>query len=474
MDNDKTIIRPRPGHRGGGPAEDATMVRPRPGSDATVVRPRPGGERAAAGAEPTLIRPRPRPFAGDDEPDGTLIRPRRRPEAGALVLRERAGFGAGTLVNLADGLLSLVVQLRRLQSDIDANQLHRQAVKRLELFQQRAAAAGLAAPAVANASYLLCSLLDETVLNTHWGENSSWSQKSLLRVFHQQTSGGDRVFRLIDEALGAVRKDVDFLELAYLCLGLGFEGKYRIDPRGKLALEQLRGDIYQVLQQSRDRFKKELSPNARPALGGRRRLHSFLPLWVLAGVLALAAFGIYMLFLLDLNKKSDALHAELAALVPPPQAQRPAAQARPEVVQLRQLLSPEIERGILKVEDYGTRVAVVLQTEGMFDSGSAGIEPAFLPILDKVAKALESIPGRVVVSGHTDSAAIRSPRFPSNWHLSLARASEVVKYMATGAALSGRMLPEGRGDSEPVADNATAAGRAKNRRVVIDVHYLGE
>jgi len=92
-------------------------------------------------------------------------------------------------------------------------------------------------------------------------------------------------------------------------------------------------------------------------------------------------------------------------------------------------------------------------------------------VLDKIAKALEAIPGRIIVSGHTDNIAIRTPRFPSNWHLSLARASAVVKYMDNVGELTGRMLPEGRGENEPVADNETTEGRAKNRRVVIDMFY---
>ena len=481
MGDDKTIIRPKPGARGNAGGDDRTVVRPRPqpgrgDGDATVVRPRPGGGAGGAGgSDATIVRPRSSAAFTGDEPDSTIIRPKPRAGSASLVLRDRAGFQGGQLVNLADTLLALAVQLRRLQSDIDVNQLHRQAVRRVESFHQRASAAGLAPATVSNASYLLCSLVDETVLNTHWGENSSWSQKSLLRVFHQETSGGDRAFRLIDEELGAIRKDADLLELAYLCLSLGFEGKYRIDPRGKIKLEQLRGDIYAYLKESRDRFKKELSPNAQPAVGAGRRLHSFLPVWVLAGVLALVGFGVYTFMLLDLNKRSDLLRADLAALVAAPAvAELPASRTRPEAMRLKQLLAPEMEHGVLRVEDYGTRISVVLQSEAMFASGSATINESFQPILDKIAKALEFIPGRVVVAGHTDNVAIRSPRFPSNWHLSLARASEVVKYMSTGASLAGRMLPEGRGDSEPVADNGTPEGRAQNRRVAIDVYYVGE
>lgn len=450
-------------------------------NDPKIIRPRPGG-RPAAADDPTIVRRRdddatlikartPEPFAASAGEEQTLIRPRRRPGSGALTLQEQSAF-SGSLAEHAASLLALSLQLRRVQAAIDVPQLHRQAVKLVEQFRKELQATSASENAQTNASYLLCSLLDETVLNTPWGETSLWSQNSLLRLFHRETYGGEKVFRLIDEALGVARKDVDFLELAYLCLSLGFEGKYRIDPRGKVKLEQLRNDIYATIKESRDRFRKELSPGIAPVLGIRRRLHSFGSLWLLAGVLSLLVVGVYFYVLRSLNERSDLLMAELRALVPPIVAQaQPEQRTRPEVIRLRELLAPEIERGVLSVNDFGNRVSVVLQAEAMFPSGSASIDDGFLPILDKIGKALEIIPGRVVVTGHTDSSAIRTASYPSNWHLSLARASAVVKYMSAAASLRGRMLPEGRGDAEPIADNEKPEGRARNRRVTIDVHY---
>ena len=449
MDNDKTIIRPRPGRAA--PSSDA--------ADRTVIRPRPGGRRGdeAGAADATVVRPR-RPLARD-----------------GLLLKEQPGFGRCALVDAAGTLLALATQLRQVPTELDVSALHQQAVQRVRAFQRDAEAASVPGDTIRKASYLLCSLVDETVLNTHWGEHSSWSQKSLLRTFHHETYGGERVFEMIEAALGEVRKDYDFLELAYLCLCLGFEGKFRIESNGRVRLEQVRNELFQSLREARDRFDKTLSPDAGAAAGAARPLHSFLLVWVLAAVLGLAGFSLYSMLLIDLNKRSDRLQAELAAVVPSPVVERVApSRVRPEVVRLRELLAPEIERGVLTVDDYRTRVSVVLQAEELFGSGSTAIDESFYPVLDKIAKALEAIPGRVVVAGHTDSAAIRSTRYPSNWHLSLARASAVVKYMSAAAALSGRMLPEGKADTEPVADNATAEGRARNRRVTIDVFYVGE
>jgi type VI secretion system protein ImpK len=83
-----------------------------------------------------------------------------------------------------------------------------------------------------------------------------------------------------------------------------------------------------------------------------------------------------------------------------------------------------------------------------------------------VALALKQVPGSVLITGHTDNQPIRSLRFPSNWHLSQARADSVRDLLAPVVTLD-RMKAEGRAESQPLDDNATAAGRARNRRVEI-------
>ena len=84
----------------------------------------------------------------------------------------------------------------------------------------------------------------------------------------------------------------------------------------------------------------------------------------------------------------------------------------------------------------------------------------------RIGEALNSVQGAVLITGHTDNQPIRSARFPSNWHLSQERALAVQQLLARSVKPE-RMKSEGRAESEPVAENSTAAGRAKNRRVEI-------
>ena len=89
-----------------------------------------------------------------------------------------------------------------------------------------------------------------------------------------------------------------------------------------------------------------------------------------------------------------------------------------------------------------------------------------LPLFDRIAEELQRQPGQILVTGHTDSQPIRSIRFPSNWHLSQERA-QAVKDLLVARIKPERIRSEGLADTQPLADNTTPAGRAKNRRVEI-------
>jgi type VI secretion system protein ImpK len=87
----------------------------------------------------------------------------------------------------------------------------------------------------------------------------------------------------------------------------------------------------------------------------------------------------------------------------------------------------------------------------------------------RIADAIRKVKGQVRVTGHSDNRPIATLRFPSNWALSEARAKSVLEILAAKTGQADRFSAEGRSDTEPVATNATAEGRARNRRVEITV-----
>ena len=103
----------------------------------------------------------------------------------------------------------------------------------------------------------------------------------------------------------------------------------------------------------------------------------------------------------------------------------------------------------------------------MFGPGSDELQSEYLPKIQRVAEALNNEEGTLIIAGHSDSVPISTARFPNNTVLSLKRAEAVMAYMATILDIPGRMSAEGRAESEPIADNGTREGRAKNRRVEV-------
>ncbi|MBO8170586.1 MAG: flagellar motor protein MotB [Bacillaceae bacterium] len=120
-------------------------------------------------------------------------------------------------------------------------------------------------------------------------------------------------------------------------------------------------------------------------------------------------------------------------------------------------------------------IVLVLQDRVLFNSGEAEILDGALPFLNKVADLIEALPNQVEIQGHTDNVPISSFRYPSNWELSTARASRVVRYFVEEKGLDpSRFVAVGYGEYKPVASNDTEAGRQKNRRVEIVINNLEE
>lgn len=118
-------------------------------------------------------------------------------------------------------------------------------------------------------------------------------------------------------------------------------------------------------------------------------------------------------------------------------------------------------------------VVQVLTDNLLFQSGQATLQPAGAPLLNEVAQLLnvdQTHP--ITVEGYTDNVPIHSVEFPSNWELSTARATTVVQYLISRGVNDNRLGAAGYADLHPIASNATAAGRALNRRVDIVIERL--
>jgi chemotaxis protein MotB len=130
-------------------------------------------------------------------------------------------------------------------------------------------------------------------------------------------------------------------------------------------------------------------------------------------------------------------------------------------------LSPLIEKDLISITQNDDWVEVEINSSLLYSSGSAELEDEAIPILRSLAGILQRYPNQLQVEGFTDNLPISTYVFPSNWELSAARAAGVVHLFMRSGVQPDRMSAIGFGEFRPIADNATAEGRRKNRRVVL-------
>jgi type VI secretion system protein ImpK len=416
--------------------------------------------------------------------------PRAAPTAPSPASADRAALaglgktsGLNPLVAAASPLLNAVPQLR-VSSLPDPAALRAALIEGVRDFETNARAANLRPEHVIAARYVLCTFLDEAATGTPWGGSGAWARQSLLVTFHNETWGGEKFFQLLAKLAENPQANRDLLELMQVCLALGFRGRYQAAPNGQSQLDALHERLYLLLRQQRGESEKELSPHWRGVASRRLTVLSALPLWVAAAVAGLLLIVIYLGFSWSLNRRSDpvfsairAIRAPITTVAAPAPASTSAPVAPPQAPpapRLAGFLAPEIEQNLVAVQDLADRSVITIKGDGFFKPGSNRVEDEFQPLLRRIAEALNSVPGKVLITGHTDNVPIRSMVFPSNWHLSQARADRVKTILASTLTAPDRLNAEGRADAEPVATNDTPANQARNRRVEIALFVAGE
>lgn len=442
--------------------------------DRTVIRPMPGGRRPAPAQTPPVQPAQPAP-AYTAAPPQSYPPPAPMPgfNPSAPVALPTTEFQQNPMVAAALSMISLASRLRQTAVYPAVDELRQRLSAEVSGFENKLLQSGISADHVRMASYALCSFLDETILNTPWGSQSNWGHQSLLISFHKEAWGGEKFFDIVGMLVKQPAQNLNLIELAYLFLSLGFQGKFRILTNGLNELEKYRLELYQLIARVKGDYEPELSPRWQGLRDVRNALVRYVPLWVVGAVLGVALILAYTGFVLALNARSDQLFAELfglgkqpielaqaAAVVPAPApVPKPVVPERRE--RFKQLLAQEIAADMVEVVD-----DKLLRVRNSFASGSDQLKPAFEPMLKKIADELVAGNDRLLVTGHSDNVPIRSARFPSNWHLSTARAKSVADDMQKVApALQGKIRSEGRADSEGLAPNDTPEHRAINRRV---------
>ena len=422
-------------------------------SDRTIIKPSGGRGARSPGAAQPASQP-----AGRVEQVG---------KEAPLALDALMTANLNPLVSAASPLLSAAPRIRAMAQHPNPAGLKDALADGVRKFESQARSEGLPNEQVIAARYILCTLLDESAASTPWGGSGVWANQSLLVLFHNETWGGEKVFQLMSKLAENVGANRNLLELMYVVLAFGFEGRYRVQSDGKAQLDSVRVRLSQMLKQGRPDADKALSPRWEGAPAKVAKLGAGVPMWVVMSLAGLLLTIAYVGLRLSINSHSDPVFSTLQGLdVPAATVVAPPPPAPAETPRLAKLLEAEVSAGQVQVRDLADRSIVVIKGDGFFEPGSAVIADRVKPLLGRIESALQVLPGQVLITGHTDNQPIRSVRYPSNWHLSQDRA-DAVKSLLSTTLKPERLRAEGRADAQPVEDNSTAAGRTKNRRVEI-------
>lgn len=162
------------------------------------------------------------------------------------------------LIAAAAPLLSFASRIAQLNTAPDLHQLLDDLHYEITVFENKAFRCGYLSQTILAARYLLCSLLDEQVLLTHWGKHSSWREHNCLLTFQREAWGGERFFLILERASEDPTVYIDLLELGYLCLSLGYIGKYVTHKYQLTELNTFTENLYELTRQHRGEFSRRL------------------------------------------------------------------------------------------------------------------------------------------------------------------------------------------------------------------------
>jgi type VI secretion system protein ImpK len=202
--------------------------------------------------------------------------------------------GLNPLVAAAMPLLLLLIKFKNTPTHDNVAELRRQVIGEISAFETRAKTAQCSSRLILAARYCLCTALDEAVLLTPWGSDSVWAQQSLLSIIQKETWGGERFFIILEKMAEEPRQNLSLLELLYLVLSLGFEGKYYNEE--KTVREDIRHRLFRLIMLHREEPQLQLSPSLKILQEAQTAAPPLIPKWKIAAATAGLLFLLAVIF----------------------------------------------------------------------------------------------------------------------------------------------------------------------------------
>jgi type VI secretion system protein ImpK len=419
----------------------------------TMIIPNPGGRRKSASTQ------------GFESPPTAFSQPNNVPEQVNLNASAQCD-GENIILSCASDLVILASHIRSLEPSNSIEQLRRDIETLITKFDQQINQFNLGKEVGLTARYLICCLVDELVLSTPWGSDSVWSQQTLLSKYHNESSGGEKFFLIVNKLLEQPQRNIDLIELCYVCLSSGFCGKYRISKQGESELLQISQKLYAPIEQIRP-IGRDLSPTWQGVGNTKTGFVRQFPLPVFFLVLGFILLAVYIAFLSSLKAKVEPLYQKIESigweqLIPEVKdVQSKRLDINSVADSLKRTLGIYIEDKVVSIDVRNDQLIIRFVSTSLFKSGSSAVNEEALPDVNILVNAIKNYADRVLVIGHTDSTG----KADSNWVISRKRAEAIAKWLTKSNQQLPNTMTRGVADTQPLVNNESDYNQSINRRV---------
>ncbi|MEI8610645.1 type IVB secretion system protein IcmH/DotU [Enterovibrio sp. Hal110] len=221
------------------------------------------------------------------------------------------GDNINPLIDAATPLLGMALRVRKLTECHNVDVIYKQAVEEVKAIEVELSEQGYDHAVILAYRYVLCSFVDEAIMSTPWGADSVWAEHSLLTRFHNETWGGEKVFTILSRLENEPERYKSLLEFIFLCLTLGFEGRYKVMEKGREEYEKVIIKLHQILRQLDDQEPLALTSASDNVVSTKYRLSKQMPVWTIFAGFVTGLVVIFIAYSIALNNKSSSVLEQL-------------------------------------------------------------------------------------------------------------------------------------------------------------------
>ncbi len=209
---------------------------------------------------------------------------------------------------------TLILQLRATDDFGDSEVLRHRVKDLLDDAEREALRTGVSPDNIQQAKFALVAFIDETIISSHWPQKDRWVSKPLQLELYDQYDAGEAFFTRLNELRQQPQANAEALEVYYLCMTLGFKGKYQLHEQERL--RELIESTYEELKRLPGMNPQALSPHGKPRGQVAQEVKSKLPVWVIAAAAALVSLLLYVGVSLYLSSAADSTAQNIRNLTP--------------------------------------------------------------------------------------------------------------------------------------------------------------